>query len=68
MMRRATAAQYCDLSVPEFEREVAAGTFPMPVKLGNSLHWSRIALDDRLARLTGEKGASWRDTSDIYAA
>jgi hypothetical protein len=49
MMKRATAARYCELTVPEFEREVAAATLPLPVKLGNHDHWSRVGLDKALA-------------------
>lgn len=53
MMKRATAAAYCDLSVAAFEREVAAGTLPMPVMLGNREHWCKNALDRALDALTG---------------
>lgn len=58
-MRRATAASYCDLSVAEFEREVNAGTLPLPVKLGNSEHWNRRQLDEALDALHGES-SDWR--------
>lgn len=68
MMRRATAAKYCDLSVAEFEREVASGRLPMPVKLGNSEHWSTVAIDEMLGRLTGETGDDWRKRSKLYGA
>lgn len=53
MMKRTTAAAYCDLSVAAFEREVAAGTLPMPVMLGNREHWCKNALDRALDALTG---------------
>lgn len=66
MMRRATAAAYCDLSAAEFEREVAGGRLPLPVKLGNSEHWSRIAIDDMLGRLAGDNGPDWRKGSPLY--
>ena len=66
MMRRQTAALYCDLSVPEFEREVSGGRLPMPVKLGNSEHWSRVAIDETLGRLTGDNGHNWRAGSKLY--
>lgn len=68
MMRRQTAALYCDLSVAEFEREVTSGRLPLPVKLGNSEHWSRIAIDETLGRLTGETGHDWRSGSKLYGA
>ena len=45
MMKRTTAAAYCDLSVAAFEREVAAGTLPMPVMLGNREHWCKNAVN-----------------------
>lgn len=59
MLKRRTAAAYCDLSPAEFEREVNAGTLPLPVKLGNSEHWSRRKLDEALDALNGEAG-DWR--------
>lgn len=68
MMRRQTAALYCDLSIAEFEREVLNGRLPLPVKLGNSEHWSRIAIDETLGRLTGEAGHNWRAGSKLYDA
>jgi predicted DNA-binding transcriptional regulator AlpA len=66
MMRRATAALYCDLSQPEFEREVSAGRLPMPVKLGNSEHWSQAAIDEMLMLLTGDGEEDWRKGSPLY--
>lgn len=67
MMRRQTAAAYLDLSIPEFEREVTAGRLPMPVRLGNNEHWSRAAIDDAVARLSGERAGSWREKAGLYA-
>ncbi len=66
MMKRATASAYCDLSAAEFEREVFAGRLPQPVKLGNSEHWSRIAIDEMLSRLSGESLPNWREQSPLY--
>jgi hypothetical protein len=66
MMKRATAARYCELTVPEFEREVAAATLPLPVKLGNHDHWSRVGLDRALALLTGDVEEDWRVGSPLY--
>lgn len=54
MMRRKTAAEYCDLSEAAFEREVAGGRLPAPVLLGGREHWCQRALDRALAVLTGE--------------
>lgn len=54
-MTRAKAAAYVDLSVAEFEREVAAGRLPRPMsQLGRQPHWSRAQLDRALAVLAGE--------------
>ena len=68
MMKRGTAAAYCDLTPTEFEREVAAGKLPLPVALGNTEHWSRIALDEHLANLAGEGVYDWRKEQPLYAA
>jgi predicted DNA-binding transcriptional regulator AlpA len=68
MMKRQTAALYCDLSVAEFEREVNSGRLPLPVKLGNSEHWSQVAIDEMLNRLTGDTIPDWRSKSPMYAA
>jgi predicted DNA-binding transcriptional regulator AlpA len=59
MMKRRTAAAYCDLSPAEFEREVNEGRLPLPIKLGDSEHWSRRKLDEALDALHGEAG-DWR--------
>lgn len=53
MMRREKAAQYCDLSVAEFEREVVRGNLPAPAKLGRKDHWHKESLDRALARIAG---------------
>lgn len=53
MMRRKTAAEYCDLSEPAFEREVAAGRLPIGVLFGGREHWRKAALDKALDYLTG---------------
>jgi hypothetical protein len=68
MMRRPTAAAYCDLSEAGLEREVAAGRLPLPVKLDGKDHWSRVTLDEYLARLAGESSGDWRKGQPLYAA
>lgn len=65
MMKRVTAAQYCELSVAEFEREIGAGRLPMPVRLGNHEHWSKARLDEALDRLTADNG-NWFEGSPLY--
>ena len=68
-MKRARAAAYCDLSVPAFEREVAAGRLPQPIMLGGTLHWRRAAIDVALERLAGEAPANdWRSETKLYAS
>lgn len=67
MMRRITAARYCDLTAAEFEREVASGRLPAPIRLGNSEHWDRQALDEELNRLTGH-ARDWRSEQPGLAA
>jgi len=53
MMRRKTAAEYCDLSIPAFEREVIAGRLPAGIMLGGRDHWRKDALDAAIERLSG---------------
>lgn len=60
MMKRPLAARYVDLSPAEFEREVNEGRLPLPVKLGDSEHWSRRKLDEALDALHGDAG-DWRE-------
>lgn len=67
MMRRATAAAYCDLTEAGFEREVAADRLPPPVLLDNKEHWSRVSLDERLAQIAGEAAGDWRKAQPLYA-
>ena len=67
MMRRATAASYCDMKVAEFEGEVASGRFPAPVLVGREERWSRKRLDEALDRLTGTTAPDWRQGSHLYA-
>lgn len=65
-LRREQAAAYVGVSVPEFMREVEAGTWPRPVargarpgKRGARLTWDRLALDrasDALCLLPAKAG------------
>ena len=55
MMKRKTAAEYCDLSESAFEREVLAGRLPCAIVLGGRDHWCQRSLDRALAMLTGEE-------------
>jgi hypothetical protein len=65
MMRRATAAAYCDMKLDEFEREVGV-TLPVPVLLGGEERWSRAQLDAALDRLTGDAQPDWRANANLY--
>lgn len=53
MMKRQTAAEYCDMSVAAFEREIIAGRLPAGIMFGNREHWSKDALDAAFERLAG---------------
>ena len=68
MMRKATAAAYCDMASTEFEREVCQGNLPLPVMLGGGERWSRVLLDEYLERLTGERVPDWRKETKLYGA
>jgi predicted DNA-binding transcriptional regulator AlpA len=67
MMKREKACAYVDLSQAEFEREIASGRLPQPVKLGNHPHWSRAELDACIDKLTGNAEEDWRARSPLYA-
>ncbi|USA39606.1 hypothetical protein NCF86_00125 [Pelagerythrobacter marinus] len=56
MMKRATAAAYCDVSVAAFEGEVFRGRLPSPVILGGRDHWYKPALDRALEYIAGGLG------------
>jgi hypothetical protein len=68
MMRRSTAAAYCDMTSVEFEREVAAGRLPCPAVVGGSERWSRTQIDEALDRMTGEGVPDWRASQPLYGA
>lgn len=53
LMKRRTAAEYCDLSETAFEGEVLAGKLPAPITIGRRDHWDRLALDKAINHLTG---------------
>lgn len=67
MMKRGTAAAYCDLSPAKFLQEVEAGRLPIPVKLGGEDHWCIDDLNDDLMRLTN-RVADWRKEQPGLAA
>lgn len=70
MMKRETAAKYCDMSVNSFLKEIAAGRLPAGVQFGGLLHWHRNALDKALALIAGEADDDEiaRELRDRYAA
>ncbi|SLK04037.1 hypothetical protein [Novosphingobium mathurense] len=68
LMKRKTAAEYCDLSEQAFLREVASGRLPPAVLFGGRDHWHKEALDRALALLCGEReddaeAEFWRRTA-----
>lgn len=67
MMKRTTAAAYCDMSVASFEKEVAIGRLPQGVMLGGLMHWSRRAIDEDLERLVGDVTPDLRAGLPLYA-
>lgn len=67
-MKRATAAAYCDLSLVEFDTAVASAKLPPGFTLGRCLHWSRIAIDEHLGRLSGDLLPDWREQSPLYSS
>jgi predicted DNA-binding transcriptional regulator AlpA len=66
LMRRETAAMYCDMTPEKFERNMADGRLPLPVKFGSDEYWSRTAIDELLNRLTGDTLPNWRQKSKLY--
>jgi predicted DNA-binding transcriptional regulator AlpA len=66
MMLRATAAAYCDMAAADFEREVAKGTLPAPVRLGGTDRWRRSQIDEALERVTGGGLPDWRSQQPFY--
>jgi len=67
MLRRDTAAKYCDLTPSKFIAEVSAGRLPQPVKLGGEDHWCRAAMDNDLDRIAGLT-SDWRKEQPGLAA
>ncbi len=65
-VKRRTAAAYLDLSLAEFDAEVAGARLPRGFMLGRSLHWSRASIDEHLNRLSGDVTPDWRERSRLY--
>jgi len=66
MMTRKLAADYCSLSVAQFEREIIDGRLPCPVKLGGRDSWHRATIDKHL-ELIANPELDWRRDSPLYA-
>jgi predicted DNA-binding transcriptional regulator AlpA len=66
MMTRQLAADYCSLSIAQFEREINAGRLPAPVSLGGVAHWHKPTLDRYLEQISGAT-YDWRKDSPLYA-
>jgi predicted DNA-binding transcriptional regulator AlpA len=67
MLRRSLAAAYLDMSVAEFERAMASGALPHPVKIGEQERWSRTTLDETVDRITGVQVPDFRKKARFYA-
>jgi hypothetical protein len=61
MMKRKTAAQYCDLAECAFVREVMQGRLPGSVMFGGREHWDRRAIDKALDLLAGNQEAKYEE-------
>lgn len=68
MMRRSTAALYCDLTPSEFDKAVATGELPMPATVAGVKLWSKTNLDDNLSSIAGESAGDWRKQQPLYAS
>lgn len=66
VMKRATAAAYCDMSVASFEKEVALGRLPGPFVIGGLRHWSRKDIDQHIDLLAGGVD-NWEAAVPMYA-
>ncbi|GFM29226.1 hypothetical protein [Novosphingobium sp. PY1] len=60
MMKRKTAAEYCDMTEAAFEREIIAGRLPAGIMFGGREHWRKSALDAAFERLTGDVMPEYR--------
>ena len=60
LMKRRVAAQYCDMTEPAFEREVASARLPSGRMIGGREHWDKIALDRAIDALMGSGEPDWR--------
>jgi hypothetical protein len=67
LMKRATAAAYCDLATAKFLQEVATGRLSPPIKMGGEDHWDRDALDQDINRIAG-RSSDWRKDQPGLAA
>src|SRR3546814_2739719 len=53
MMTRQLAADYCCLSIAQFEREIVSGRLHAPVNIGGAAHWHQPTLDRDLEQIAG---------------
>lgn len=54
LMRAKTAAEYVDMSLAAFLREVAIGRLPQPFIFGGRDHWRKDAIDKALDGMTAD--------------
>lgn len=67
-MRRATAAQFVDMSPAAFERAVTAGELPLPQRIAGEERWSRDAILRHLGAGYGDDLPDWRREQPGLAA
>ena len=58
-MSRELAAQYCSLSLRDFDRAVDAGELPLPFRIVGQDRWNREALETALGCINEAKD-DWR--------
>lgn len=74
LMKRKTAAAYCDMAEAAFMRSVTIGDLPQPISIGNKDYWHRSAIEGAVTLLenggtAGLKrgiGGTWREDSSLY--
>lgn len=66
-MKRKTAAAYLDMGESAFLRLVEEGIMPQPFRLGRTDHWSRVSIDNAIAKLFGDEETDWFSRSPLFA-
>jgi hypothetical protein len=64
LLKRESAAKYCDMKPAEFDKAVASGDLPSPIMVNGKHLWRRADID---ALEPGNPLYGWRDRSALYA-